>query len=61
MNLIDKYMNESKNNTKFSIGDKFIDINSNKKDKFTVAKTDSSGVYDEDGWYRLNKNCKKTK
>ena len=46
-------------NTKFKIGDKFTDINSNKpKEEFTVLKVDGNGVYDKKGWYRLNKNCK---
>ena len=55
------HLNES-SNTKFKIGDKFIDINSNKtNEKFTVTKIDSKGVYDEDGWYRLNKNCRRIK
>lgn len=55
------YLTEAKN-TEFDIDDKFIDINSNNtKEKFTVKKTDAKGVYDEKGWYRLNKNCKKVK
>jgi hypothetical protein len=43
------------------IGDKFLDINSNNNDVFTVSKVDEDGVYDENGWYRLLKNCKKIK
>jgi hypothetical protein len=43
----------------FKVGDKFIDINSNNDDVFTVSKVDNDGVYDEHGWYRLSKNCKK--
>jgi hypothetical protein len=43
----------------FKIGDKFIDINSNNDEVFTVSKVDGNGVYDEHGWYRLSKNCKK--
>lgn len=43
----------------FKVGDKFIDINSNNDEEFTVSKVDSDGVYDEHGWYRLSKNCKK--
>jgi len=51
-------LNES--NSKFKVGDKFIDVNSKYKDeKFTVTRVDKEGVYDEHGWYRLNKNCKK--
>ncbi|MFZ4800218.1 MAG: hypothetical protein ACOYMA_22200 [Bacteroidia bacterium] len=43
----------------FKIGDKFIDINSNNDEVFTVSKVDGNGVYDKHGWYRLSKNCKK--
>ena len=46
-------------NEEFKISDKFIDINSSEKEVFTVTETDSDGVYDEEGWYRLNKNCEK--
>jgi len=43
----------------FKVGDKFIDINSNNDEVFTVSKVDDDGVYDEHGWYRLLKNCKR--
>jgi hypothetical protein len=44
----------------FEIGDKFTDINSNKKDEmFTVFRVDSQYIYDQFGKVRLSKNCKK--
>ena len=46
-------------NPKFKIGDVFTDLNvipKYKNEKFTVTKVDYDGVYDQHGWYRLNKN-----
>lgn len=45
---------------KLKVGDKFTDLNSvNKNEVFTVTKLDGNCTYDEYGWYRLTKNCKK--
>jgi len=49
--------------SKLEKGDKFVDNNSNKDTIFTVKSIECDGnvcgVYDENGWFRLMKNCKK--
>lgn len=42
------------------LGDSFTDINSETNEIFKVTNVDNDGVYDENVWYRLSKNCKKT-